>query len=214
MGATEFLKGVHVIETYATVSLLVDDRLILIDTSAESDAKAILMYLDRIKVKPKDLATIFITHVHPDHIGGLAQIKRDSLAKVAASKVEAVYISKAQTYDGPPGAQHQKQPGTPVDSVLEDGQVYDGLRVVYTPGHTRGSISLLDETRSLLLVGDAGNNEHGLAPMDDLYNVNPRQHRDSIRKLATFHFENAIFGHGKPIKGDASKQFQDLAKRL
>lgn len=210
----ELMKGVHVIETYANTALLVDDRLILVDTSSESDAKGILKYLDQVRVKPKDLATIFITHVHPDHVGGLARIKRDSPAKVAASKVEATYIAKKSVYDGPPGAASQKQPPTPVDAPLDDGQVYDGLKVIYTPGHTRGSISLLDEAHALLFVGDAANNEEGLRPMDDAYNVDPKQHRESIKKLASFSFENAIFGHGKPIQGGASRQFQGLAKRL
>ncbi|MEK6986496.1 MAG: MBL fold metallo-hydrolase [Candidatus Thermoplasmatota archaeon] len=210
----EFLKGVHVIDTYATTALILDNRLILVDTSVEGDAKTVLKYMDKIKVRPKDLATIFITHVHPDHVSGLAAIKKDSPAKVVSSTIEAEYISKKRVYDGPPGAQSQKQPGTPVDVALGDGQVHDGLRAIYTPGHTRGSISLLDESRSLLFVGDAANNEHGLGPMDDRYNVDPRQHRESIRKLATFHFENAVFGHGAPIKGGASKQFQDLAGKL
>lgn len=214
VGGMEFLKGVHVIDTYATTALILDNRLILVDTSVEGDAKTVLKYMDKIKVRPRDLATIFITHVHPDHVSGLAAIKKDSPAKVVSSTIEAEYISKKRVYDGPPGAQSQKQPGTPVDVALGDGQVHDGLRAIYTPGHTRGSISLLDESRSLLFVGDAANNEHGLGPMDDRYNVDPRQHRESIRKLATFHFENAVFGHGAPIKGGASKQFQDLAGKL
>jgi len=213
-GSMEFLKGVHVIETYATTSLILDDRLILVDTSAEADARTVLKYMERVKIRPRDLVTIFVTHVHPDHVGGLATIKKDSPAKVVSSTIEADFISKRRTYDGPPGAQSQRQPGTPVDVAAADGQVVDGLKVLYTPGHTRGSISLLDETRSLLFVGDAADNERGLGPMDDRYNVDPMQHRESIRKLAAFHFDNAIFGHGMPIKGGASTQFQDLAKRI
>jgi len=183
----ELMKGVHVIETYATTTLLVDDRLVLIDTSADADAGKLMDYLARIKVKPKDLSTIFITHTHPDHVGGLAAIKHGSPAKVASSRIEADFIARKRVYDGPPGA--QRHPGTPVDV-------------------------LLDETRSLLLAGDAANNESGLRAMDDRYNVDPKQHRESIRKLATLHFDHAIFGHGSPIKGDASAKFADLAKRL
>jgi len=211
----EILKGVHFIDTYANTYVLADNRLILIDTSSESDAKKLLAYLDKAKIKPRDLTSIVITHVHPDHVGGLARIKRDApAAKVVSSKIEADYISKRHTYDGPPGAQHQKQPPTPVDVALDDGQVHDGLKVIFTPGHTRGSISLLDDSRSLLIVGDAANNENGLGPMDDAYNVDPRQHRESIKKLAALHFENAVFGHGKPITGGGSAQFAALAKRL
>lgn len=210
----EFLKGVHVLDTYAHSILLVDDRLILVDTAVADQVSRVLDYLAKQRVKPSDLTTIFVTHVHPDHIGGLATIKKDSPAKVAASSIEAEYISKKRTYDGPPGARTQRQPGTPVDVLLADGQTFEGLKVIFTPGHTRGSISLLDETRSLLIAGDAARNEEGLAPMDDEFNVDPKMHRESIRKLARLHFENAIFGHGAPIQGGASAKMADLAKHL
>lgn len=208
----ELFKGIHVIDSYATTALLVDDRLALVDTGIEDDTRKILDYLAKVKVKPGDLSTIFITHTHPDHVGGLATLKRDSPAKVAAHRIEADFISRRRTYDGPPKV--QRHPGTPVDVLLEDGQTYDGLRVIFTPGHTRGSLSLLDEPRSLLLAGDAVNNEAGLRPMDDRYNVDPRQHRESIKKLAALHFENMIMGHGTPIQGGASAKVADLAKRL
>ncbi len=211
----EILKGVHFFDTYANTYVLVDNRLALIDTSVEADAKKLLASLDKAKIRPRDLTTIVITHVHPDHVSGLARIKRDAAgAKVVSSKIEADFIAKRRTYDGPPGAAHQKHPGTPVDVIVEDGQVHDGLRVIYTPGHTRGSISLLDESRSLLVAGDAANHEEALRPMDDQYNVDPKLHRESIKKLATFHFDNAVFGHGNPIVGGASAQFVALAKRL
>jgi len=208
----ELLRGVHVIETYATTTLLIDGRLVLIDTSADADAGKIMDYLSKIRLKPKDLSTIFITHTHPDHVGGLAAIKHGSSAKVAAHRIEADFIARKRVYDGPPGV--QRHPGTVVDVLLDDGQKHDGLQVIFTPGHTRGSISLLDESRSLLIAGDAANNESGLRPMDDRYNVDAKQHRESIKKLAKFSFEIAIFGHGSPIKGGASAKFADLAKRV
>jgi glyoxylase-like metal-dependent hydrolase (beta-lactamase superfamily II) len=208
----EILKGVHAIDTYATTTLLVDDRLVLVDTATDDQVGGLLKYLDKIRVKPRDLSTIFITHTHPDHVGGLATVKRDSPAKVAAHRVEADYIARTRTYDGPPGL--QRHPGTPVDVRLEDGQTHDGLRCIFAPGHTRGSIALLDETRSLLLAGDSLRNERGLGPMDDRYNVDPGQHRESIRKLARLHFETLIVGHGTPVVGKASEKVAELAKRL
>ncbi|MCI4371956.1 MAG: MBL fold metallo-hydrolase [Thermoplasmata archaeon] len=206
------MKGVHAIESYATTTLLIDGRLVLIDTSADADAGKVLEYLAKIHVKPKDLSTIFITHTHSDHVGGLAAIKHGSPAKVAAHRAEAAFIARTHVYDGPPGT--QRHSGTSVDVLLDDGQKYDGLEVIFTPGHTRGSTSFFDATRSLLIAGDAANNESALKTMDDRYNVDPKQHRDSIKKLARLQFENAIFGHGSPIVGGASKKFADLAKRL
>src|SRR5256885_16445743 len=147
----EFLKGVHVIETYATTTLLVDDRLVLVDTSADADAGKVLDYLSRIKVKPKDLSTIFITHTHPDHVGGLAAIKHGSPAKVASSRVEAEFIARKRVYDGPPGI--QCHPGTVGGVLPADGQVHNGLRMIFPPGHTPGGISVPHESRSFCIRG-------------------------------------------------------------
>src|SRR5438132_5773234 len=139
----ELLKGVHVIETYATTTLLVDDRLVLIDTSSDADGGKILEYLAKIKVKPRDLSTIFITHTHPDHVNGLAAIKHGSPAKVASSRVEADFISRKRVYDGPSGP--QSHPGTPVDDPLDDGQSHDGLQSILSYLHTLWHMSLLLE---------------------------------------------------------------------
>ena len=210
----EILKGVHMVDTYANTFFLADQRLILVDTATADGGPKVLDYLKRIRMKPSDIGTIFVTHTHPDHVGGLAAIKKVSPAKVAASRAEADFISKRKTYTGPPGAAAQRHPGTPVDVPLDDGAVLDGLRVIFTPGHTTGSMSLLDPSRSLLLAGDAINNEGRLQPMDDAYNVDPKQHRASIKKLAGFDFENLVMGHGIPILGGASKRVKELAARL
>src|SRR2546428_9272833 len=97
----ELLKGVHVIETYATTTLLVDDRLVLIDTSSDADGGKILDYLAKIQVKPKDLSTIFITHTHPDHVGGLAAIKHRPPGKVAPLRMQAAFDAHKPPEYGP-----------------------------------------------------------------------------------------------------------------
>ncbi len=211
----ELLKGFHMMETFANTFFLVDQRLVLVDTGTPDAPPTILEYLKKLRMNPSDIGTIFITHTHPDHVGGLAALKREApAAKVAAHRIEADFISKKRTYTGPPGAARQTHPGTPVDILLDDGKTQDGLRVIFTPGHTTGSISLLDPARSLLIAGDAVNNEGPLRSMDDRYNVDPRQHRESIKKLAAFDFENLVMGHGSPILGGASKRVRDLAVTL
>lgn len=209
----ELLKGVHVIETYANCALLVDDRLVLVDTGADGGAKDILGYLDRIRRKPKDISTIIITHTHPDHVGGLAVVKEKTGARVAAHKIEADYISRKKPYPGPPGVQRHRP--VDVDILLDDKQRFEEMLVLHTPGHTPGSLSLLDERRKLLIAGDACQTEEGtIAPMQDAYNIDPKAHRESIKKLAQLDFEALIVGHGDPFATGQSKIMKQVASRL
>lgn len=211
---SEILKGVHWSGLYGGPAVLTDSRLVLVDTGVSNEVDELFDYLAEIRVQPSDLTTIVITHTHPDHVGGLAAIKARSPAKVASHRIEADFISQKTRYTGPPGPRAHDHPGTPVDLRLEDGQTIDGLRVIFAPGHTKGSIALLDDDKSLLIAGDTMRTEVGLAPMDDMYNVDPRQHRESIRKIAGFDFENLICGHGPPIVGGAAAKVKDLAQSL
>lgn len=212
---SELMKGVHVIDTYAHCALLTGQRLILVDTSSEAAPTKVFDAMKQVGVKPSDLTSIVITHTHPDHVTGLHEIKKQApQAKVAAHEIEAPFISKEKTYTGPPGPQTQKHTGVRVDVRLKDGQTYDGLLVIHTPGHTLGHISLLDRERRLLLAGDAVRTEDGLGPMEDIYNVDPNRHRESIRKLTSYDFDALVCGHGPPIASDASEKLKAAAGRL
>lgn len=208
----ELMPGVHVIETMANCALLMDDRLILVDTGAEEGAGEVLGYLKRLRRTPGDISTIILTHTHPDHVGGLATLRERSGARVAAHALEADYISRAKPYPGPPGPQRHRP--VAVDDRLEDGQRYQELVVIHTPGHTPGSIALLDEGRGLLVAGDALRTQGGLGPMDDRYYIDGHQHRASIAKLAEREFEMLIVGHGPPLRSGASRQVRDLVRKL
>ncbi|HEV8361194.1 MAG TPA: MBL fold metallo-hydrolase [Candidatus Thermoplasmatota archaeon] len=218
----ELMKGVHRIPVYANCALLVDDRIILIDTSKDAAAKAILDYLPKTRLQPRDITNIIVTHCHPDHAGGLHTVKAQApAARVAAHEADAETIGgKAYPYRPINGPVPFK--GVRVDDRLQDGQRYEGLRVIHTPGHTPGSIALLDEERSLLLAGDSFNTDpgsgpivtNGVGPMSDDYNSDPAEHRASVKKLAAFDFEVAILGHGEAVTKGASTKVKELARRL
>jgi glyoxylase-like metal-dependent hydrolase (beta-lactamase superfamily II) len=224
----ELMKGVHRIPANANSVLLIDDRVLLFDTTHEATAKPILDYLPKARLQAKDIAAIILTHTHPDHANGLHSVKAQApRARVAAHEADADFISKkVPNYPGPPvNGQPSPWQGVPVDDRLKDGQRYEELRVLHCPGHTPGTIALLDERRSLLIAGDTFATtdtgsakgfaaDLGVGPMSDNYNIDPKAHRDGIRRLARIEFDAAIVGHGEAVMQGASKRIQELARRL
>jgi glyoxylase-like metal-dependent hydrolase (beta-lactamase superfamily II) len=132
---------------------------------------------------------VIITHYHPDHAGSLADVS--DLAPQAA------------VWAGAPDI-----PRIPLAREIRpaaDGAEVFGLRIVATPGHTEGHISVLDPTASTLVVGDAAFNLGGqLLDVFPQSTANADQARDSIRKLGTLGFERALFAHGSPVERGAS----------
>ena len=167
----EIIPNVHLIPGItANPYLLIDaDGLTLIDTGIPGSSRKILRYMAKLGYKPGDLKRILLTHADMDHVGGLAALKTASGARVYAHAIEAEAMA----------AGHPSRPLKPrntlmkvvfaltgrlfrtrpfqVDERLADGQVLPilgGLRVVETPGHTPGHISLYAPSAGILFVGD------------------------------------------------------------
>ncbi len=150
--------------------LIVDaDGLALIDAGLPGDAKKILAYIASMGKTPADLRRIIITHADGDHVGGVAALKAASGATVYASapEAQAMAAGRASRKLKPTGvfkfilpltARLFQAPVAQADEILSDGQtlpVLGGLRVVFTPGHTPGHVSLFASSAGILFVGDS-----------------------------------------------------------
>lgn len=137
----EVFDGVYSIGDDANNIWAIDtsEGIILIDTlSNEEDAKKVIVEnMRRLKLDPARIRTIIITHNHGDHYGGAAYLKGLSGAKIGMSR---------EDWEGKAFG-----PAMPVkaadDFYLTDGQQITlggrTLSVVFTPGHTAGTISLV-----------------------------------------------------------------------
>lgn len=114
---------------------------ILIDGAMPSSAKPIEASIAELGFKPADVKILLNTHAHFDHAGGLAELKKDTGAKLAASAPDKAALESG-TYPGSEDVKAFDFPPVKVDRVLKDGeQVTLGgvaLTAHITPGHTAG----------------------------------------------------------------------------
>ncbi len=122
---------------------------VIIDPGAEPEA--IAARVDAMGVKP---VAITNTHGHPDHIGAVEAIKEMYDIPFHINSNEQVILDAASQIAGSFGVPFQHN--LVVEGHLEDEGVFEFgevvMRVIHTPGHTPGGVSLLAEDH--LFVGD------------------------------------------------------------
>ena len=152
--------------------LIKEDGIIMVDASMPKQGKKFLKWLGDLSINPGDISLLLLTHGHIDHIGSASEFKKLTGCKVAINHREKDWVEKALK-SIPPGISLWGKvyaaigsvllpfiniPGTPVDLALED-EDYSlepyGIhgRVIHTPGHTSGSMSILLDTGDAF-VGD------------------------------------------------------------
>ena len=93
------------------------------------------------------IKVIVLTHGHMDHTGALAEVQEATGAEVAIHAEDAPYLQGKNPMMRMFGQASREMPAP--DRLLKDGDTVDigdlHFRVLHTPGHTPGGISLLGE---------------------------------------------------------------------
>ena len=140
---------------------------------------------------------VILTHRHPDHVGGLAGV---------APQVDAVFYAGEADISAIDSAK-------PLKPVADGDEVF-GLRIVGTPGHTAGHVSVFDPSTGTLVAGDALRTTSGLIGPDPQYTDDKTQAAASVRKLAAFDVRAILPGHGDPLTTGAADALHKLAASL
>ena len=140
---------------------------------------------------------IVLTHWHDDHVGGLPEIAGHVDAKIYAGAGDLGSIVSAR----------------PLTAVGEDDEVF-GMRIVDTPGHTLGHISVFEPATGILVAGDALRTSSGLDGSDPRYTADPLKANASVRKLAALDIKAILPGHGEPLTAGAATALRNLAAGL
>ena len=226
----EIFPGLWMIEGLGPCYLYRDaDTYTLIDTGITGDAIRIIDFLADVGGKPEQLRQIILTHSHPDHTGGHAQLIEKTNAQVLAHELDVpVIIGDAETQI-PEVPENERKfmemaiettpLATParVDRILQDGDEIEmgtGATVVHVPGHTPGSIAIYLPKEKLLFAGDAAECDLEENLILGMFNLDRAQAIDSFRKIAQLDFDIACIGHGAPLDKDASLEFRRVAEKL
>jgi glyoxylase-like metal-dependent hydrolase (beta-lactamase superfamily II) len=222
------IKNIYQIDLGVVNCYLIDDSgaLTLIDTGVDGAEKKIFKALAEIGKKPTDLKQIILTHLHPDHAGSAAVIQQMLNIPVYAHYTDAALIEKGIGMREPmtrtPGFISwlvyslllKKAPKTitPVSNIikLNDEQVLPilaGAKVIHSPGHSAGHISLLIEKEELLIAGDICMNTNGL-DYSILYE-DVTLAKQTLKNISKYNFKIACLGHGKPVMSSASKKMTE-----
>lgn len=166
-------------------------------------------YLDTLLAEGRQLREILITHLHPDHIGGVNHLAARFNLPVAAHRLTAEAIA----------------PQVPVQRFIEDNELIEltggafapglswRLRALWSPGHARGHLSFYEERTGGLLTGDCivGMGTVVIAPPEG----NMLDYLASLERYLALPKLTAIFPAHGPVVGNPDAKIKEyIAHRL
>ncbi len=147
----------------------------------------------------RETTEIWLTHHHPDHVGGVEALR---------PRLRVPVLAHAET------ARLLADRGLHVDGELADGQVRDlggsvpfPVRILHTPGHAPGHLAFYDETLGSLLCGDLASGISTIVvdpPFGDM-----DLYLDSLARMRDL-APRALFPAHGPAIADAVGKLQEL----
>ncbi|CAI1204276.1 MBL fold metallo-hydrolase [Serratia ficaria] len=172
-GLAEHHQSLPVVTSVNSYLINTGDKLIMIDTGAGTllgdGLGKLTANLNAAGYRPEQVDEIYLTHMHPDHLGGLTQNGRALFpnALVRASQQDAdFWLSESRLNQAKPGEQanfkHAMAAIKPYQAAghfkpfANDGELSPGITAFAAHGHTPGHsvYQVESQGKKLLLIGD------------------------------------------------------------
>jgi glyoxylase-like metal-dependent hydrolase (beta-lactamase superfamily II) len=186
---------------YSTNSLLtVGNHHILVDTGPASRRTLLYKALQSKNLTPDDIDIVILTHLHWDHCQNTDLFRN---ARVLLHPTEMDYSRHPNRHDYTVARYMADAISKMKMELVSDGDtVVEGVKIIDTPGHTKGHISVLVDQggEKILLAGDAmpdsGTVTRGL-PYNIFWDVEDA--RESVEKMLD---TSKVFypGHDRPFR--------------
>ena len=189
--------------THTNCYLIGGEEMVIVDPgSPYPDEQARFdQVINAFQTEGRRFREIIITHLHPDHIGGVMHLAERFGIPIAAHRLTASEINGEVR----------------VDRLIEDNELIVlrnqsnklewRLRALWTPGHARGHLSLHEERTGTLITGDCvvGLGTVVIAPPEG----NMTDYFASLRRYLALPKLTALLpGHG-PVIADARTKIQE-----
>jgi hydroxyacylglutathione hydrolase len=189
----------------ANMVLVAGLKPILVDTGFGSDVAETEQLVRSVNQLPQHLSLIVNTHYHSDHVGGNHVLQQRYGLSIAAHAWEAAMVNTRDVEACSAVWLDQPVEGYHVDRELSEGDEIDigdaALRVVHTPGHTLGHISLYEPREQVLICGDA-------VHANDVSWINPfregagalQRTMSTLDRIARLPLQRMYSGHGPAVE--------------
>jgi len=163
-----------------------------------------------------------LTHAHPDHQGSTDQICAEFSIPLLCHPDEVFRTETGFVTKDYPNRDHwiaklqQKYwagQGHRVEHTVVENDKIGNFRVIETPGHSAGHISLFREQDGVLISGDVATNmnllttKSGLHLPPNLFTTDQSRNIKSLQKLAKLNPAVICFGHG-PVMRNTERKFE------
>nr|WP_246358382.1 MBL fold metallo-hydrolase [Paenibacillus phytorum] len=174
--------------------------------------------MEKVGVSFDKLKVVILTHQDVDHIGSLPEILKEcgNDVKVYAHELDKPYIKEEIPLikDG----HLENPPKGKVDETLIDGQELPfcgRLRVIHTPGHTPGHISLYLRQSKTLIAGDSMYSVDGiLGGIHVPTTLDMNAARLSLKKYVDLDIASVVCYHGGLSNVNVNDQIVGLSQGL